>query len=201
MFARRKGVRITAVMMAVALLVAVGCSEQSTGPSKADFNEERAALMARLDKKKKKAGEAGATTAARAAGKQGAEGAPGSTFGKVDKRFAYERVGKRDPFRSFEWERPDRQQDDELRGPLERFDVSQLSVVAVVWKTGNARALVKDPAGQSYIVGEGARIGKNDGRIVAINDSLVIVKETYVDYLGQESTKDIEMRIRGSQGG
>ena len=198
MFPRRISVRISASMMSVALLVAVGCSAQSTGPSKADFDKEREALMARLDRKKQKTAGAKASPAGKKAGKAKAE-SPG--FGKVDRRFAYDRTGKRDPFRSFEWERPDRREDDELRGPLERFDVSQLSVVAVVWKTGNARALVKDPSGQSYIVGEGAKIGKNEGRVIAINDSLVVVKETYVDYLGQESTKDIEMRIRGSQGG
>ena len=31
--------------------------------------------------------------------------------------------------------------------------------------------------------------------------NLVVVKETYVDFLGQETTKDIEMRIRRSEGG
>jgi Tfp pilus assembly protein PilP len=61
--------------------------------------------------------------------------------------------------------------------------------------------LVQDPAGNSYIVGEGTRIGKNEGRVIDIEDNLIIVKETYVDFLGQETTKDIEMRIRRSEGG
>lgn len=191
--------RISALVMSVAVLLLVGCSEQATGPKTSDFEQEREALMARIDKKKEKRDRAEGRVP-KAKKKAGAEEGP-APFGKVDKRFAYERAGKRDPFRSFEWERPDRRDEDELRGPLERFDISQLSVVAVVWKTGNARALIKDPSGQSYIVGEGARIGKNEGRVITIDDNLVVVKETYVDYLGQETTKDIEMRIRGSQGG
>jgi Tfp pilus assembly protein PilP len=44
-------------------------------------------------------------------------------------------------------------------------------------------------------------VGRNEGRITAINDNLVVVKETYVDFLGQETTKDIELRIRLSEGG
>jgi hypothetical protein len=195
---RRDDVKKTALAMAGALLFAIGCEDASTGPSKADFDSERAALQARLEKKRA-AKQGGTKPGDHSASK--AKGDPGAgAFGTVDSRFSYSRTGKRDPFRSFEWERPDRQ-DAEERGPLERFDVSQLSLVAVVWKTGNARALIKDPSGQSYVIGQGTRIGKNEGHVIQITDNLVMVKETYVDYLGQESTKDIEMRIRGSQGG
>jgi Tfp pilus assembly protein PilP len=61
--------------------------------------------------------------------------------------------------------------------------------------------LIQDPGGKSYIVGNGTRLGKNEGRVIGIDDNLLIVKETYVDFLGQETTKDIEMRIRRSEGG
>ncbi len=180
--------------MATVLLALVGCQEEVTGPSTSDFDKEREALMARLQKKKS-SNEPAAQAAKPAAEPSG----PG--FGAVDQTFAYDRTGKRDPFRSFHWERPDRVADEERRTPLERFDVAQLSLVAVVWNTGNARALIQDPAGASYIIAEGARIGKNDGRVIDIGDNAVVVKETYKDFLGQETTKDIEMRIRGNQGG
>ena len=62
--------------------------------------------------------------------------------------------------------------------------------------TGNARAMVQDPSGRAHIVAVGAQIGKNAGSIVSIDDNLVVVKETYEDYLGQVTKKDIEMRIR-----
>ena len=64
-----------------------------------------------------------------------------------------------------------------------------------------ARALIKDPAGESYIIGEGARVGKNAGFVKQIQDGQVVVTETYVDYMGQETTKDIEMRMRRNEGG
>jgi hypothetical protein len=37
--------------------------------------------------------------------------------------------------------------------------------------------------------------------VISIDDNTVVVKETYVDYLGQETTKDVEMRMRRSEGG
>jgi len=123
-------------------------------------------------------------------------------FGAIAGGYTYDRTGMRDPFRNFEWEEKGRKAmlgND--RGPLEQYDVNQMSLLAVVWNTGVARALVRDPAGKSYIVGTGTRMGKNEGRVTNINDNLVVVKETYVDFLGQETTKDIEMRIRRSEGG
>jgi Tfp pilus assembly protein PilP len=88
-----------------------------------------------------------------------------------------------------------------MRGPLEQFDVSQLSLIGVVWNANDARALIQDPSGMSYIIAEGAKIGKNSGRVTSIDDNLVVVKETYVDLNLEETTKDIEMRIRATEGG
>ena len=126
---------------------------------------------------------------------------PISGVAQIDTGYSYDPTGKRDPFRSFVWDRPDKMQAIAEAGPLGQFDLSQLEVVAVVWRTGNARALVEDPSGESYIVGEGAAIGKNRGHVISIDDNTVVVKETYVDYLGQETTKDVEMRMRRSEGG
>ena len=183
-----------ATSMVIVLLAFTGCKDEAKlEASKAEFDKERSELMARLKKKK------GDTVAhaPRAAEPKAAE----TAFAPLaDATFSYDPTGLRDPFRSFEWER-DKLAEAEERGPLEEFDVSQLSVVGVVWNVGNARALIQDPSGQGFIVSEGTRVGKNDGRIIKIDDSVVVVKETYVDLMGQESTKDIELRIRRSEGG
>ena len=126
---------------------------------------------------------------------------PISGVAQIEGGYSYDPTGKRDPFRSFVWDRPDKMATVAESGPLGQFDLSQLEVVGVVWRTGNARALVTDPSGESYIVGQGASIGKNRGRVVSIDDNMVIVKEIYVDYLGQETTKDVEMRMRRNEGG
>jgi len=188
--------RFVATSLMIVLLALGGCKDEAKiEASKAEFAKERSELMARLQEKK---GEK--VPKARKAAAPAAAGAEPAFAPIADANFTYDPTGLRDPFRSFEWER-DKLAEAEERGPLEEFDVSQLSVVGVVWNVGNARALIQDPSGQGFIVSEGARVGKNEGRIIKIDDSVVVVKETYVDLMGQESTKDIELRIRRSEGG
>jgi Tfp pilus assembly protein PilP len=189
------GVRFKAIGLLIALLLLASCDEAPTGPTSQDFNAEREELMAKVEAQKKAPKKVAAATPVPVDPTL-------PTFGAFGSGFVYDRTGMRDPFRTFEWEERSRKAllgGD--RGPLEQYDVNQMSLLAVVWNTGTARALVQDPAGNSYIVGTGTRMGKNNGRVIDINDNLVIVKETYVDFLGQETTKDIEMRIRRSEGG
>jgi Tfp pilus assembly protein PilP len=187
------GVRSKAIAMMVALLFLTSCDDSPQGPTTQDFSREREALAARVKAKKP----------AEVAAQQAVAQAPAeAAFGGYADNFSYDRTGMRDPFRSFEWEEKSRAAMDLAdRGPLEQYDVNQLSLLAVVWNTGTARALLQDPSGKSYIVGSGTRIGKNEGRVIDIDDNLLVVKETYVDFLGQETTKDIELRIRRSEGG
>ncbi len=113
--------------------------------------------------------------------------------------YRYDPTGKPDPFRSFvklldEF-------DEGLTTPLERFDLSQLEVTAIIWGSERPRALVRDPAGKGYIVSAGTPIGKNKGRVVFIQDNMVLVKETYVDFRDRATTKEVEMRLYENQGG
>lgn len=195
--------KIGNMALSLAVLAAVACGEPSSGPTTAEFNEGRAAMKNRVAEQKQKGGGQNQPAAAAPAQKAAAApGAPGGNLGVIDVGYTYNETGKRDPFRSFLMERAERLAlETQVRGPLEQFDLSQLSLEGVVWQTGNARALIADPAGETYIVAEGARIGKNDGRVMAIEDNMVRVKETYVDYLGRETTKDIEMRMRRNEGG
>jgi type IV pilus assembly protein PilP len=196
-------VRIAAIASSIALLALVGCEEESTQPTTAEFQQERAALNARVAARKAKKASSGAPAVAPPSQVAAVpKGTPAdNTFVGSGRGMVYDRTNLRDPFRSFEWERREIATQDTVGGPLEQFDVSQLSLIAVVWKTGSARALVEDPGGQSYIVGRGTRIGKNDGTVTQIDDNLVVVNETYEDYLGNITKKDIEMRIRRSEGG
>ncbi len=172
-----------------------GCSQETGKVSVTDYEAQRQATIARMAKSK---GAPQATAAhAEAAPGQPAENA----FGSADKGFTYVAEGKRDPFRSFILEQQATRNLKRDRGPLEQFELAQLALHAVVWDTPRPRALVTDPSGRGYIVAEGTPIGKNEGRVTKITDNLVVVRETYVDYLGERTEKDIEMRVRQSQGG
>lgn len=177
----------------------VGCAEEERplGPSTVEFNQQRQGLVAKLQKEK------GAGKPAQAARQANAADAGGATsFAPSSVDFNYDPAGRRDPFRSYAWEHMKRDlAESGQSGPLEHFDLSQLELVGVVWNVGRARGLVEDPSGMSYVVAAGARMGKNEGLVTRIDDNLMVVRERYVDLYGNESMKDIELRIRASDGG
>jgi len=184
-------VRIAVLAAALALL---GCEEQTSSATTADFEKQRAAAQSR--------------GAAAAAAQKTAKGAPapakapaGQThYGSGAVGYRYDATGKRDPFRSFV---KDKLREDvaDVASPLEQFELGQLTVSGVVWQADRRRALVLDPAGQAYVVKTGDRIGKNDGVVTEISDSSLVVLESYVDFHGDKTEKEIEMRIRQITGG
>lgn len=195
--------RIAAIAGSIALLALVACEQKASQPTAEEFQQARLAQNQRVQERKeqKKANPAAAAAPATKIAPVPASQPTEDAFVGEAKGAVYDKAGMRDPFRSFTWERKELASHEVEGGPLEQFDVSQLSVIAVVWKTGSARALVEDPSGQSYIIAKGTRIGKNDGTVTKIDDNLVVVNETYEDYLGNVTQKDIEMRIRRSEGG
>jgi hypothetical protein len=176
------------------VLTMTGCGDESitSGPAVADFKAEREALANR-QKWKRKPG--GASSTAPIVGT--VSETTGYALGERD--YFYDPRGKRDPFRSIRF--VDAGPTVKDFGPLGDFELGQLELQAVIWDANNPRALILDPGGRSHIIREGAAIGKNDGQVIHIGDNLVLVKETYQNYAGERTTKDVELRIRLSQGG
>ncbi len=190
---KTNGIRATA-WAAGLLLLLVGCSEEpQQGVSTSELKARRDAIAARAPR------DPNAT--ARPSAPSASDPAEQTEFASAGTDYVYDPTNKRDPFRSFVWDRQEQTETEDARGPLEQFELEQLQVTAVIWDTGRPRALVSDPSGRSYIVHEGTKIGKNDGLVIHIGDNLVLVKETYVDFAGDQTTKDVELRIRTSQGG
>ena len=187
---------VKVLFLALALLVVTtGCGEeeQSSAPTSADFVKERAAIAARQ----------GSSPAAKPVAKPTAEPiseAEDAGYAAAEQDYFYDPRGKRDPFRSFQLVDENRPDVHDF-GPLEDFELGQLELSAVIWDANNPRALILDPGGRAYIVREGSQIGKNRGQIIHIGDNLVLVKETYENLAGERTTKDVELRIRLSQGG
>lgn len=119
---------------------------------------------------------------------------------ETDQDYRYDPTGKPDPFKSF-LKQVQLVKDAASLSPLERFDLSQLTVTGIVWSTKRPRALVEDPTGKGYIVGEGAAIGKNQGRILRIEDNRVVVKETYVDFHNKATSKEVDLYLYERHGG
>jgi len=197
-------VRTLATVLAVALVVTMaGCSDNSANdnsPKISDMAAERARVSAEIKKRTgAKSKPQQVAKADKPKPKPKGSGIVETSAGRVEIDFVYDSRDRRDPFRSAFWARTTMR--DAPRGPLEQYELGQLAVTAIVWETGRPRALVADPSGSAYVVKEGSKIGKNEGLVIHIGDNLVLVKETYIDFAGEQSTKDVEMRIRTSQGG
>jgi type IV pilus assembly protein PilP len=190
-----RGKRFGVALLTLALL-AVGCRNQQTGVAAADYEKQRAEIIARRQASK----QSGPTQQVSQRSGQPPAAAPRTGLGSGIIEATYDPSGKRDPFRSFVLDRL-KELANRTKGPLEQFDVGQLTLHGVVWETNRPRALVADPSGQVYIVREGDPIGTNQGSVVSIDDNLMKVRETYVDHMGEPTTKETDMRVRRNQEG
>lgn len=80
--------------------------------------------------------------------------------------------------------------------PILRLELNQLKLVAITILSGGSGAALasfEDGAGMSYILREGDRIGRNQGRIVTIDPSRAVVEEPPLR--GQSSPRLTEMKL------
>jgi type IV pilus assembly protein PilP len=111
----------------------------------------------------------------------------------------YDSTGRRDPFRP-----PSvgvSRQRGEPTTPLQRYDVGQLKLVAIIYDTHEPRAVLEDEAGLGYIVKQGTLVGLNDGEIRAIERGRVVVEEQAVDYYGESHPSEIVLELRAAERG
>jgi len=106
----------------------------------------------------------------------------------------YDPTGRRDPFR------PPRAAANVHTGeqmtPLQRYEIGQLRLVAIIYDTSQPRAVVEDDAGLGYIVRVGTPIGPNDGTVRAIERGRVLIQEDSVDFYGEHHPAEVAMELR-----
>lgn len=84
----------------------------------------------------------------------------------------------------------------EARTPLERYELGQLRLVAVVYGGTQSRAVVEDDQGLGYIVKIGTRIGPNGGEVAMIDRGKVVVREDAVDFYGDKRSLDTVLEMK-----
>lgn len=112
--------------------------------------------------------------------------------------YAYSPVGKRDPFRSVLDDAKQQGTDpggDVDCGPLCKWDLEQLKLVAVVSGVSNPLAMVEDPNGRGYIVRRGTFVGKRNGKVTQIRSGEVMVTEIYKDQMGKPHINPVAIRL------
>jgi len=111
----------------------------------------------------------------------------------------YDPTGRRDPFR------PPRVNQTtaagEIRSPLQRYDIGQLKLVAVIYNATEPRAVVEDDAGLGYIVRVGTPIGANGGAVKAIERGKLRVEEESIDFYGDRQTSEVVMELATDERG
>ena len=81
------------------------------------------------------------------------------------------------------------------RTPLEKIDLSQLKLVAIVLASSGNRALVEESSGKGYVVKRGTYMGTNSGKVVKIEKNKVIVAEEFEDYTGNVIKRNKEIKL------
>ncbi len=107
--------------------------------------------------------------------------------------FVYDPSGKRDPFMAFDFAP---KSEDELKTPLERYDLGQLKLTAVLEGFDQPKAIIENAAGKGFTATIGTKIGRNNGEIAEIQKDRVLILETEIDFTGVKKTKTTELRLR-----
>jgi type IV pilus assembly protein PilP len=104
--------------------------------------------------------------------------------------------GARDPFRPMTVQtKVNGVRPRENLSPLERFELSQLKLVGIIWDPKQPRAMVEDNAGLGYTLKVGTPIGSNEGKVKAIHRNEVVIEEFYSDVSGARKSRDVGMKL------
>lgn len=113
----------------------------------------------------------------------------------------YDSQGKIDPFKPLIQEqkqveapvvekRPER-----VLTPLEKIELSQVRLVAVINMKNRSIAMVEEASGKGYEVKIGTYIGKNQGKVSEIKSSSIVVKEIVKDFKGRLKERIQEIKL------
>ena len=116
---------------------------------------------------------------------------------EVERDYVYDPTGKRDPFQPFiAAQTAVKPVGEEIPAtPLQKYDLSQLKLVAIIVGTGEGSAMVEDSEGKGYIIKKGVYVGTNFGKVKTVLKDRVIIEERYKDYTGQVKEKEIILRL------
>jgi len=122
---------------------------------------------------------------------------------KEEKEYVYDPVGKTDPFKPFIQITSVRESTRNVPlTPLQKYEISQLKLVAIISTPEGNIALVEDSSGKGYFLKRGTGIGKNDGKVTKILKDKVIIEETYQDIFGQTKINEVSLVLhRLEEGG
>jgi Tfp pilus assembly protein PilP len=114
--------------------------------------------------------------------------------------YHYDAKGKIDPFKPYlnlevakvTTNKPNRNLP---RTPLQEIGLDQFKLVGIALGSNRKAAMVEDPKGKGYIIGEGTVIGHNGGRVVEILRDRMIIEERILDGTGKNRTQRTVIKL------
>lgn len=79
---------------------------------------------------------------------------------------------------------------------LEKLDISQLKLTAIILSQNRNIAMVQESTGKGHVVKKGTYIGINSGRVVEIKKNIIIIEEEVEDFLGKIVVRKRELKLQ-----
>lgn len=80
--------------------------------------------------------------------------------------------------------------------PLEAYSLESLKMVGVLKQKGSTYAVIKAPDNAIYRIHSGNYIGQNFGRVTAVNDTTVKIKEIVQDSAGDWAERESNLTLQ-----
>ena len=112
----------------------------------------------------------------------------------VPMEYRYDPRGRRDPFRSILVMIQTNRKIGDLP-PLQRIDIVDMKLTAVVWGSLGYTAMIETPDGKSYTVRAGTLLGPNHGVIKKVMTDRLRIQEKVTDIFGVTKTSDVILEL------
>ena len=112
----------------------------------------------------------------------------------VQKKYRYDPRGRRDPFRSILVTIQTNRKIGDLP-PLQRINIVDMKLTAVVWGGLGYTAMIETPDGKSYTVRAGTLLGPNNGVIKKVMTNHLRIQEKATDIFGVTKTRNVILEL------
>lgn len=84
--------------------------------------------------------------------------------------------------------------------PLQRVNLTDMNLIAVVWGAHGYTAMLQTPDGNGYTVRKGTRVGPNNGVVSAVTEKGIIVQERFTDVYGRKQEREYVKLLHPKEG-
>ena len=109
--------------------------------------------------------------------------------------YAYDQLGRRDPFLSLIKIAKKKPPKKKGATPLESFDVEEIEILAIASDKDESYALIQLPNQKTYTIKKGTVLGLQEGKVEEITEEKVVIREYVKDYRGDMKPKDTVLKL------